>query len=74
LLRSDWLTTEEADWLVELISSPQVFLRLDVGGVNTEVPVMVMNSEWEQKSTAQGEVFKLDLQLEYSVKNYRQRG
>ena len=73
LLRSDWLNTEEAEWLAELIASPQVFLRVDVNGTNTEIPVMVMNSEWEQKSTVQGEVFKLDLQLEYSVKNYRQR-
>jgi hypothetical protein len=74
LLRSDWLNTEEAEWLSELISSPMVFIRVDVGGVMTPIPMMVMNSEWEQKSTAQGEVFKLDLQLEYSVKNYRQRG
>lgn len=73
LLRSDWLTTDEAEWLSELVSSPIVFIRANVGGVNTEIPMIVTNTEWDKKSTSQGEVFKLDLQLEYSVKNYRQR-
>lgn len=73
ILRSDWLNTDESEWLAELIASPTVFIRLDVGGVNTEVPVIVTNTEWEKKSTAQGEVFKLDLNIEFSVKNYRQR-
>ena len=73
LMRSDWLNTDEAEWLAELVASPSVWIRTNVGGIETPVPVIVTNTEWEKKSTSQGEVFKLDLQVEYSVKNYRQR-
>lgn len=72
-LRSDWLNTDEAEWLAELISSPSVYIRTLVDITQTPVPVIVTNTEWEKKSTAQGEVFKLDLNIEFSVKNYRQR-
>lgn len=70
-LRSMWLNDDESEWLYQLISSPDAYLW----DYNTEflTAINITNTEWEQKSVKQGNVFNVTLNIEFSERNYRQR-
>jgi hypothetical protein len=51
-LESDWLTREEAEWLTELLSSPEVYLETDSG----LLPMAIDDVEQQVKNTQTGGV------------------
>ncbi len=69
VLRSAYLTQEESTWLLELVTSPQVYII-----VNSElIPVTITQSNYNERKRSEGEIFNLEITIEFSVKNYRQR-
>lgn len=70
ILNSDWVTEEVQAWLKELFTSPEIFL---VSGTNL-IAMDIINTEWEQKFAVNRELFNVTIELNYSVKNFRQRG
>ena len=68
-LTSDWISVDTFNWLVELIESPEIYLY-DNG---SRIAVQNIEGDWQQKSTAVDDVFNLEVNLEFSMDNYRQR-
>ena len=68
-LISNWITTEESEWLRELFSSPEIYLQN--GSEFTSVLLKVTN--YEQKYEEFNEIFNIEVEVEYSVDSYRQR-
>lgn len=68
-LRSAYLTEAESTWLLELVTSPQVFIN-----VNSElIPCTITQSNYDERKRSEGQIFNLEIDVEFSVKNYRQR-
>lgn len=72
-LRSDFLTYEENQWLKELITSPQVYLEFADGDEQNFKPVRILTNKWEEKITSIDKLFKLEIDVEFSHANRRQR-
>ena len=68
-LTSDWVDVATFNWLVELIESPEIYLY-DNG---KRIAVQNIEGNWEQKVAAADTVFNLEVTLEFSMDNYRQR-
>ena len=68
-LTSDWVDVATFNWLVELIESPEIYLY-DNG---SRIAVQNIEGNWEQKVAAADTVFNLEITLEFSMDNYRQR-
>ena len=68
-LTSDWVDVATFNWLVELIESPEIYLY-DNG---SRIAVQNIEGNWEQKVAAADTVFNLEVTLEFSMDNYRQR-
>jgi len=68
-LTSDWVDAATFNWLVELIESPEIYLY-DNG---QRIAVQNIEGDWEQKVSAADTVFNLEITLEFSMDNYRQR-
>ncbi len=68
-LTSDWVDVDTFNWLVELIESPEIYLY-DNG---SRIAVQNIEGNWEQKVAAADTVFNLEVTLEFSMDNYRQR-
>ena len=64
ILDSDWIETEEATWLQELIESPQVFYHTS----ETSIPVIVKQSSYEKKNSVVEKLFNLTIEVEYANK------
>jgi len=68
-LTSDWVDADTFNWLVELIESPEIYLYEN----GQRIAVQNIKGDWEQKVTVVDTVFNLEINLEFSVDNYRQR-
>lgn len=68
-LRSAWLTQAESTWLLELVTSPQVFINVN----NELIPVTISQSNYNERKRTEAEIFNLEIVVDFSVKNYRQR-
>jgi len=68
-LTSDWVDADTFNWLVELIESPEIYLYEN----GQRIAVQNIEGDWEQKVTVVDTVFNLEINLEFSVDNYRQR-
>lgn len=68
-LRSGFVNSETALWLKELIASPRVYMIID----GAFVPVNVKTLEYQAKTTLQEKLFNIELDVELSVANQRQR-
>ena len=68
-LTSDWITESKFDWLLELMESPEIYLHRG----NERVSVLGVKGDWEQKLTNSDKLFNLEIEIEFSVDNYRQR-
>jgi len=68
-LTSDWVDVATFNWLVELIESPEIYLY-DNG---SRIAVQNIEGNWEQKVAAADTVFNLEVTLEFTMDNYRQR-
>ena len=70
-VESDWINEETMDWLEELITSPEVYLDDPTHGL---VGIVVNNSKYEFMQDAQGKLFSLMIDFNYSFDRTRQRG
>jgi len=68
-LTSDWISVDTFNWLVELIESPEIYLHEN----GSRVAVQNIQGNWEQKLSTADTVFNLEITLEFSMDNYRQR-
>lgn len=67
---SDWITEDEAAWLEELFTSPDVYLDRD----GVEIPINLTATSYETKQTAIAKVINITVEYTYSYSRYRQRG
>lgn len=73
---SDYLTDTESQLLTELLSSPLVYIEADAaqyGGTGIIlIPVNITTMDYEVKKSRVDKLFNLELDMEYSLDNYRQ--
>lgn len=74
-VRSGYLTTDQNNWLKQLISSPELYLEITdhTGAQNYLAYEMVTNSSWIEKETSIDKLWMLELKLKLSHSNSRQR-
>ena len=70
-LVSDWITDEESVWLRSMFSSPEIYLELD-----GEIKALkgIKQNSYDIKEFQYSELFNIEVELEFSIDNYRQRG
>ncbi|MAG28228.1 hypothetical protein CMI47_22110 [Candidatus Pacearchaeota archaeon] len=68
-LTSDWISVDTFNWLVELIESPEIYLHEN----GSRIAIQNIEGDWEQKLSTADTVFNLEVTLEFSMDNYRQR-
>ena len=68
-LISNWITTEESEWLRELFSSPEIYLQ----NGSEFYAVVLKVTDYQQKYEEFDEIFNIEVEVEYSVDSYRQR-
>lgn len=75
VLRSDYLTTEENDWLKQLISSPEIYLEFtDPTGVKQYQAVEKLTGKsWVEKETDIDKLFNMEVEIIMSQSDFRQR-
>jgi len=63
--QTDWLTTEESDWLLELFQSPSVYVQYEGGFV----PIIITNQTAERKTNPRGQkLFTYRINYQYANK------
>lgn len=70
VLNSDWITEEQSAWLEELVSSPVVY----IWDGNTFLSVDIPETSYEEKYYNNSQLFNLQLTVQHSIQNQRQRG
>ena len=68
-LFSDWITEEEAIWLREMVSSPEVYI--DWNG--NRYSIVITNTNYQVKQEGLDEIFNIELDVEFSVNTIRQK-
>jgi hypothetical protein len=68
-LTSDWIDAQTFNWLLELIDSPEIYLYEN----GERIAVQNIEGNWEEKRTNVDMLFNLEVNLEFSMDNYRQR-
>lgn len=69
-LMSDWITEEESNWLLELISSPEIYLQ---EGNELTAVAKIKATNYAKKKVVRDKLFKIDVDLELGYDDYRQR-
>ena len=63
--QTDWLTTEESEWLLELFQSPSVYIQYEGGFV----PIIITNTAVEKKTNPRAQkLFTYRIQYQYANK------
>ena len=63
--QTDWLTTEESEWLLELFQSPSVYVQYEGGFV----PIIITNQTAEKKTNPRGQkLFTYRINYQYANK------
>ena len=70
-LMSDWITEEESNWLLELMSSPEIYLQ---NGDELIAVAKIKATNYTKKKVVRDKLFKIDVELELGYDDYRQRG
>ena len=70
-LMSDWITEAESNWLLELMSSPEIYLQ---NGDELIAVAKIKATNYTKKKVVRDKLFKIDVELELGYDNYRQRG
>jgi len=75
IVRSNPLTTEENEWLKQLVESPEIYLEFTdpTGAQNYLAYEKVNATTWTEKETSIDKIFILELELKLSQANFRQR-
>ena len=69
-LMSDWITEAESNWLLELISSPEIYLQ---EGNELTAVAKIKATNYNKKKVVRDKLFKIDVELELGYDDYRQR-
>ena len=69
-LMSDWITEAESNWLLELISSPEIYLQI---GDELIAVAKIKATNYTKKKVVRDKLFKIDVELELGYDDYRQR-
>ena len=69
-LTTDWIKETEWLWLKELVTSPEVYWEKST---SVFIAMNVTTVGYEEKKEVNDNFFTLELQLDYSYENYRQR-
>lgn len=68
--QTDWLTTEESEWLLELFQSPSVYVQYN----NGFVPVIITNTLVDKKTNPRGQkLFTYRINYQYANKSKSRR-
>jgi hypothetical protein len=70
-LMSDWITESESNWLLELMSSPEIYLQ---NGDELTAVAKIKATNYTKKKVVRDKLFKIDVELELGYDDYRQRG
>ena len=70
-LMSDWITEAESNWLLELMSSPEIYLQ---NGDELIAVAKIKATNYTKKKVVRDKLFKIDVELELGYDDYRQRG
>ena len=70
---SDWITQDQSQWLLDLLSSPDVLIRWAVGAEYYWVPVQVLNTTYVTKREASDQLFNIEMEFELSGQDFRQQ-
>ena len=75
ILRSDYLTNDENEWLKQLISSPEIYLEFtDPTGVQQYLAVQKLSgSSWLEKEVNFDKLFNMEVEIIMSQSDFRQR-
>jgi len=71
VIKSDWLTEEESEWLHELVTSPDVYMVID--GREELLAINIIDAQYQVKQYAKDQLFNLQLTIEKSFNRYRQQ-
>ena len=69
-LMSDWITEAESNWLLELMSSPEIYLQ---EGNELTAIAKIKATNYTKKKVVRDKLFKIDVELELGYDDYRQR-
>jgi hypothetical protein len=64
--QTDWLTTEEVDWLIELFQSPEVYIQ----DGDEFYPIIITNTTADKKTNPKGQKL-FTYRIEYKLANPR---
>lgn len=71
VIKSDWITEAESEWLHELVTSPDVYMVID--GREQLMPINIIDTEYSVKKFNKDQLFNLQLMIEKSFNRYRQQ-
>mgnify|MGYP001296947429 CR=1 FL=1 len=69
-LMSDWITEAESNWLLELMSSPEIYLQ---EGNELTAVAKIKATNYTKKKVVRDKLFKIEVELELGYDDYRQR-
>ena len=69
-LMSDWITEEESNWLLELFSSPEIYLQ---NGDELTAVAKIKATNYIKKKVVRDKLFKINVDIELGYDDYRQR-
>ncbi len=71
-LTSNFVNEETYRWLKELVESPEIYLENE----NNELIALqgITNTEWTEKTDVNDSLYNLEVTIEFTNDNYRQRG
>ena len=69
-LMSDWISEEESNWLLELMSSPEIYLQ---EGNELTAVAKIKATNYTNKKVVRDKLFKIEVELELGYDDYRQR-
>jgi hypothetical protein len=72
-IQTNWLTTEEAEWLKEMIESPRVFIQEFVGNQLDSIefiPIVIINRDYISKTNPRGQKM-FQFRIAYQFSNQR---
>ena len=74
-LTSDWVSVDVYNYLLEMMSSPEVYLHEadNVTGAMQRIPVKSLKGNWEEKRSQVDNVFNLEVTIDFGMDNIRQR-
>ena len=69
-LMSDWISEAESNWLLELMSSPEIYLQ---EGNELTAVAKIKATNYTKKKVVRDKLFKIEVELELGYDDYRQR-